>query len=166
MHGGELKDHGLSTRNDIPKKFSHRLLRGRARPARGEALDLEFCIEKGRWPMETAAAGMAVLDVVGFLVGFLLIVEFFLIGHRVYKIRQEPQKQSAQLEQQNERLAAISANLVGLINLTRQSPLSPPERPRAAWTQRGWPKSAIRASTDAFRSSSSGGKIVTCVPVP
>jgi hypothetical protein len=62
--------------------------------------------------MEAAAAGALFIGLIGFIVGVFVIVEFLLVGHRVYKIWQILEQQCVQLDQQTRYLAAISTSLV------------------------------------------------------
>ena len=75
--------------------------------------------------MEALAGVTAFVGTVFFLLSILILIEFFLMGHRLHKIRQELENHTPQLEQQNAHLAAISANLAALVNLVARSPVGP-----------------------------------------
>ena len=66
---------------------------------------------------------------VAFVLGLLLLVEFLFLCHRVAQILRRADRVIEQLEQQNRHLAAISADMVSLINVSRPSARSSPALP-------------------------------------
>jgi uncharacterized membrane protein len=72
--------------------------------------------------MEVLVAPTTVLGLVFLVLAILTIFEFLAIGFRVGDIKKQVREMRKESEQQNRHLAAISANLVTLINLSTPGP--------------------------------------------
>ncbi len=77
--------------------------------------------------MEGTQGSLAILALLGFVVGVFIIIEFFLIGRHVAKILVHAEQQTEILVQQSSHLAAISLDLARMV-----APHQDPTQPRSA----------------------------------